>query len=176
MPLDIPMADTEETGDEDDAWISVNKGKGKAKETEANDDIPTSRVANKGVKMVIGGWKSPELAHEEEKTAPAKKAIGKIGKASGRKIGSGENMMVKDGGGAPSGSAVPYPFHKFEEAPLNDFQSRVPSPPLIPPEETAEEEAEEEEDEDEKADRKRRQLQKELEAKKKAPVKKKRRF
>lgn len=103
-PLDIPMADTEETGDEDDAWISVNKGKGKEKETEANDDIPTSRAVNKGVKMVIGGWKlTPEPAHEEEKAAPAKKAIGKIGKVGGRKIGPGENTMVKDG------SAVPYP-------------------------------------------------------------------
>jgi len=116
------MADTEETGDEDDAWISVNKGKGKAKETEASDDIPTSRAVNKGVKMVIGGRKlTPEPPHEEEKTAPAKKAIGKIGKASGRKIDLGENMMVKDGGRAPPGSAVTYPFHKFEEAPLNDF-------------------------------------------------------
>jgi len=104
------MADTEETGDEDDAWISVNKGKGKEKETEANDDIPTSREVNKGVKMVIGGWKlTPEPAHEEEKAAPAKKVIGKIGKVGGRKIGPGENMMVKDGGRAPSGSAVPYP-------------------------------------------------------------------
>ncbi|PWW80846.1 hypothetical protein C7212DRAFT_289880 [Tuber magnatum] len=155
------MADAEETGDEDDAWISVNKGKGKEKEIETNDDVPISRAVNKGLKLVIGGWKStPGRAHEEEKTPMVKKSIGKIGKASGRKIGPGERMMmVKDGEMAPSGSA-----------------SRVPTPPIIPPEESAKEETEEEEDEDEKADRKRRQLQRELEAKKKAPVKKKRKF
>ncbi|KAG0636752.1 hypothetical protein HOY80DRAFT_1011078 [Tuber brumale] len=153
------MADTEETGDEDDAWISVNKGKGKEREIETNDYIPTSRAVNKGVKMVIGGWKStPELAHEEENTATVRKTIGKIGKIGGRKMGQGENIMVEDGKGAPSGSAL-----------------RVPTPPLIPPEEGVKA-AEEEEDEDEKADRKRRQLQKELEAKKKVPVKKKRKF
>ena len=48
----------------------------------------------------------PRPAHEEERPASAKKAIGKIGIASGRKVGSGENVMVKDGGGAPSGSGV----------------------------------------------------------------------
>ncbi|RPA97452.1 XLF-domain-containing protein [Choiromyces venosus 120613-1] len=177
VPLDIPMADTEETGDEDDAWLSVNKGKGKEKETETNDDKPASRAVNKGVKIVIRGRKStPELTHEEEKTAPVKKTIGKIGKIGWRKIGVGENMMAKGEDMAPSGSAVSYPFHKFGEVPLNDFQSRIPTPPLMPPEQSVEEEAEEGEDEDEKADRKRRQLQKELEAKKKAPVKKKRKF
>ncbi|CAZ80786.1 unnamed protein product [Tuber melanosporum] len=152
------MADTEETGDEDDAWISVNKGKGKERETETNGCVPTSRAANKGVKMVIGGWKStPELAHEEKNTATVRKTIGKIGMVGERKMGQGENM-IEDGKGAPYGSA-----------------SRVPTPPLISPEESVKA-AEEEEDEDEKADRKRRELQKELEAKKKVPVKKKRKF
>ncbi|KAG0130630.1 hypothetical protein HOY82DRAFT_486538 [Tuber indicum] len=153
------MADTEETGDEDDAWISVDKGKGKERETEINDYVPTSRAANKGVKMVIGGWKStPELAHEEKNAATVRKTIGKIGKVGERKMGQGENMMTEDG----------------KEA-LYGLTSRVPTPPLISPEESVIA-AEEEEDEDEKADRKRRELQKELEAKKKVPVKKKRKF
>ncbi|CUS08769.1 unnamed protein product [Tuber aestivum] len=159
-PLGVPAAGADETGDEDDAWISVNKGKGKEKETETNDDIPASRAVNKGVKLVIGGWKpTPNLAHEEEKKGTVKKSIGKIGNAGGRQTGPGERMVTgKDGQRAPSGSA-----------------SRVPTPPLLPPGEGVRD-AEEEEDGDEKADRKRRQLQKELEAKKKAPVKKKRKF